>query len=60
MVTTLLAVDIARRGKESYPSPFAYDITVIVIAALCTAAVLVALLLPKTAAAAGGEGRDRA
>ena len=60
MVTTLLAVDIVRRGKESYPSPFAYDITVIVIAALCTAAVLVAFLLPKTAAAAGGEGRDRA
>ena len=60
MVTTLLAVDIVRRGKESYPSPFAYDITIIVIAALCTAAVLVALLLPKAAAAAGGEGRDRA
>jgi len=60
MVTTLLAVDIVRRGKESYPSPFAYDITVIVIAALCTAAVLVALLLPKTVAAGSGEGRDRA
>ena len=47
MVTTLLASDIVRRGDEIYPSPFAYDITVAVIAALCTAAVLTALALPR-------------
>ena len=47
MVTTVLAADIVRRGDESYPSPFAYDITVAVIAALCTAAVLTALALPR-------------
>jgi len=46
-VTTLLAADIVRRGNEVYPSPFAYDITVAVIAALCTAAVLTALALPN-------------
>lgn len=48
MVTTLLAVDVARRGEETYPSPFAYDLTVIVIAALCVAAILVAFALPRT------------
>ena len=47
MVTTLLASDIVRRGDEIYPSPFAYDITVAVIAALCTAAVLTAFALPR-------------
>ena len=47
MVTTLLAVDVVRRGDESYPSAFAYDITVAIIAALCTAAVLTALALPR-------------
>lgn len=47
MVTTLLAADIVRRGSEVYPSPFAYDLTVAVIAALCTAAVLTALALPR-------------
>ncbi|ALJ12897.1 MFS transporter [Sphingopyxis macrogoltabida] len=47
MVTTLLAADIVRRGSETYPSPFAYDFTVAVIAALCTAAVLTALALPR-------------
>ena len=46
MVTTLLAADIVRRGDELYPSPLAYDMTVAVIAALCTAAVLTALALP--------------
>jgi MFS family permease len=48
MVTTLLAVDVVRRGEETYPSPFAYDLTVIVIAALCVAAILVAFALPRT------------
>ena len=47
MVTTLLAADVVRRGGEIYPSPFAYDITVLVIAALCAAAVLTAFALPK-------------
>ncbi len=47
MVTTLLAADVVRRGDESYPSAFAYDITVAAIAALCTAAVLTALALPR-------------
>lgn len=48
MVTTLLAVDVVRRGDEIYPSPFAYDLTVIVIIALCLAAILVAFALPRT------------
>lgn len=47
MVTTLLAADIVRRGDEVYPSPFAYDLTVAVIAALCFAAVLTAFALPR-------------
>jgi MFS family permease len=48
MVTTLLAVDVVRRGSESYPSPFAYDLAVIAIVALCGGAILVSFLLPKT------------
>lgn len=56
MVTTLLAADIVRRGDESYPSPFAYDITVAVIAALCAAAVLTALALPKAPAKEPSHG----
>ena len=48
MVTTLLAVDVVRRGDEIYPSPFAYDLTVIVIIGLCLAAILVAFALPRT------------
>lgn len=48
MVTTLLAVDVVRRGDETYPSPFAYDLTVIVIIALCLAAIAVAFALPRT------------
>lgn len=47
MVTTLLAVDVVRRGPETYPSPFAYDLTVTVIIALCLAAILVAFALPR-------------
>jgi hypothetical protein len=47
MVTTLLAVDVVRRGDETYPSPFAYDLTVVVIVALCIAAILVAFALPR-------------
>lgn len=47
MVTTLLAADIVRRGDEVYPSPFAYDLTIAAIVALCTAAVLTALALPR-------------
>lgn len=47
MVTTLLAVDVVRRGKEVYPSPFAYDLTVVVIIALCLAAICVAFALPR-------------
>jgi MFS family permease len=47
MVTTLLAVDVVRRGTETYPSPFAYDLTVAVIIGLCVAAILVAFALPR-------------
>lgn len=47
MVTTLLAVDTVRRGSETYPSPFAYDLTVIVIAALCVAAIATSFALPR-------------
>ncbi len=46
MVTSLLAVDVVRRGDEVYPSPFAYDLAVGAIAAVCTLAVLTALALP--------------
>lgn len=48
MVTTLLAVDVVRRGDQTYPSPFAYDLAVIVIIALCLAAILIAFALPRT------------
>ena len=48
MVTTLLAVDVVRRDHETYPSPFAYDLTVTVIIGLCVAAILVAFALPRT------------
>lgn len=54
MVTTLLAVDVIRQGKESYPSAHAYDLTVAVIAGLCAAAVLTSLALPKGAPAPSG------
>ncbi|MFN7027795.1 MAG: MFS transporter [Sphingopyxis sp.] len=47
MVTTLLAVDVVRRGDEIYPSPFAYDLTVTVIVGICIVAILVALALPR-------------
>src|SRR3546814_13585291 len=47
MVTTLLAVDVVRRGGESYPSPFAYDLAVIAIVALCVGAILLSFLLPQ-------------
>ena len=56
MVTTLLAVDVVRQGKESYPSAYAYDLTVAVIAALCAAAVLTALALPRGAPEPSGPG----
>lgn len=56
MVTTLLAADIVRRGDEIYPSPYAYDTAIAVIAALCAAAVLTALALPGTIARATPEG----
>ena len=47
MVTTLLAVDVVRRGDEIYPSPFAYDLTVTVIVGICIVAILVAFALPR-------------
>jgi MFS family permease len=47
MVTTLLAVDVVRRGDEIYPSPFAYDLTVTVIVGICLVAILVAFALPR-------------
>ena len=48
MVTTLLAVDVMTRGTETYPSPFAYQLTITVIIALCILVILVALALPQT------------
>ena len=48
MVTTLLAVDVMTRGTETYPSPFAYQVTIMVIIALCILVILVALALPRT------------
>lgn len=47
MVTTILTVDVIRRGNESYPSPFAYDLTVGVIVAMCVIAACVASALPR-------------
>lgn len=47
MVATLLAVDVVTRGSETYPSPFAYQLTIMVIIGLCLAAILVAFALPK-------------
>lgn len=47
MVTTLLAVDVVTRGSETYPSPFAYQLTIMVIIGLCLVAILVAFALPK-------------
>lgn len=48
MIVTLLATDVVQKGEEIYPSPFAYDLAVVVIIALCFAAILVALALPRT------------
>jgi MFS family permease len=48
MVTTLLAVDVVRRGDEVYPSPFSYDLAVTAIVALCVGAILIAFLLPRS------------
>lgn len=47
MVATLLAVDVVSRGSETYPSPFAYQLTIMVIIGLCLVAILVAFALPK-------------
>lgn len=48
MVTTLLAVDVVNKGTETYPSPYAYQLTIIAIIALCVLAILVAFALPRT------------
>ncbi|ALC12890.1 MFS transporter [Sphingopyxis sp. 113P3] len=56
MVTTLLAVDVVRRGAEIYPSAFAYDLAVAAIAGVCSLAVLTALALPKGIASTPGDG----
>ena len=47
MVATLLAADVVTRGTETYPAPFAYQLTIIVIIGLCLLAILVAFALPK-------------
>jgi len=46
LVATLLAIDSVTRGKETYPSPFAYQVTLGTIIALTAAAVVVSLALP--------------
>ena len=46
MVATLLAVDAVTLGSESYPSPFAYRITVIVIIVISLIATALCLALP--------------
>lgn len=46
LVATLLAVDSVTRGRETYPSPFAYQLAVGVIIALSVAAMLVSLAIP--------------
>jgi hypothetical protein len=47
MVTTLLAVDTVSRGTERFPSPFAYQLTTMVIIGVCALATLICLALPK-------------
>jgi hypothetical protein len=46
LVATLLAVDSVTRGAKTYPSPFAYQVTLGAIIALTAAAVAVSLALP--------------
>ena len=49
LVTTLLASDTVTQagGTETYPSEAAFGLTILVIAALCLAATLLAFALPK-------------
>lgn len=47
LVATLLAVDSVTRGREIFPSPFAYSLTIGMIIALSVAALLVSLALPR-------------
>lgn len=47
MVTTLLAVDVVSKGTETYPSPFAYQLTIMVIIAVCILAIFVSFALPR-------------
>ncbi|WP_189542567.1 MFS transporter [Novosphingobium arvoryzae] len=46
LVATLLAIDSVTNGRETYPSPFAYQVTLDAITALSFGAVLVSLALP--------------
>lgn len=50
MVTTLLATDQVTRGTETYPSPAAFQLTILTITGCCIAATLIALALPGKAA----------
>lgn len=47
LVTTLLAVETVRQGSESYPAPFAYQLTVAVVVGLTVLAIMVSFALPK-------------
>ena len=46
LVTTLLAVETVTRSSENYPSPFAYQITLMAIIAVSLIATSVCLALP--------------
>jgi hypothetical protein len=46
LVATLQTNDSVTRGKETYPSPFAYQVTQGTINALTAAAVVISLALP--------------
>src|SRR3546814_18084103 len=47
LVTTLLAVDVVRRGGARYPSPSAYDLAGTAIVDLCLGAILLYFLARK-------------
>jgi MFS family permease len=47
LVTTLLAVEVVRRGTETYPAPFAYQLTIGAMIGLTLLAIIVSCALPK-------------
>jgi hypothetical protein len=46
LVTTLLALDSVVRGGQSFPSPWAYQLTIVAIIGVCVAATALCFALP--------------